>query len=104
MTDDPITEEWLKSVGFKWHQFDRQPDKHWLLWLGGGLKERPSRRAFDNRNSSAGYADDRECQFVALLFGGETAPREAYLSERVSLLKCPGQSDGFAVLGHLLAD
>jgi hypothetical protein len=37
-----ITEEWLKSVGFKWHQFDRQPGKHWLLWLGGGLKQRPS--------------------------------------------------------------
>jgi hypothetical protein len=32
--NDPITEEWLKSVGFKWHQFDRQPDKQWLLWLG----------------------------------------------------------------------
>jgi hypothetical protein len=30
----PITEDWLKSVGFKWHQFDRQPDKQWLLWLG----------------------------------------------------------------------
>lgn len=23
---EPITEEWLKSVGFKWHQFVRQPD------------------------------------------------------------------------------
>jgi len=32
--NEPITEEWLKSVGFKWHQFDRQPDKQWLLWLG----------------------------------------------------------------------
>jgi hypothetical protein len=31
---DLITEEWLRSVGFKWHQFDRQPDKQWLLWLG----------------------------------------------------------------------
>jgi len=29
-----LTEEWLKRVGFKWHQLDRQPDKHWLLWLG----------------------------------------------------------------------
>lgn len=29
-----ITEDWLKAVGFKWHQFDRQPSKHWLLWLG----------------------------------------------------------------------
>lgn len=32
--NDPITEEWLKSVGFKWHQLDRQPTKQWLLWLG----------------------------------------------------------------------
>lgn len=34
---DPITEEWLKANGFKWHQLDRQPDKHWLLWLGGAI-------------------------------------------------------------------
>lgn len=33
----PITEEWLKSVGFKWHRLERQPSKHWLLWLGSGL-------------------------------------------------------------------
>ena len=31
---DPITEDWLRSIGFKWHQFDRQPVKIWLLWLG----------------------------------------------------------------------
>ena len=31
--DEPITAEWLAEVGFKWHQLDRQPDKHWLLWL-----------------------------------------------------------------------
>lgn len=35
----PITEEWLKDAGFKWHQLDRQPDKHWLLWIGGALKD-----------------------------------------------------------------
>lgn len=34
----PITEDWLKSVGFKWHQLDRQPDKHWLLWLGDAVR------------------------------------------------------------------
>jgi hypothetical protein len=37
---DAITEDWLKSVGFKWHQMDRQPDKHWLLWLGGAIEDR----------------------------------------------------------------
>jgi hypothetical protein len=48
MSDDPITEEWLKSSGFKWHQFDRQPSKHWLLWLGGGLKEKPSLTSYED--------------------------------------------------------
>lgn len=42
MSDDPITEEWLKSVGFKWHEFERQGAHHWLLWLGGGLRQRPT--------------------------------------------------------------
>jgi hypothetical protein len=31
---DVISEDWLKSVGFKWNQFDRQPTKQWLLWCG----------------------------------------------------------------------
>jgi hypothetical protein len=30
-----ITEDWLESIDFKWHQFDRQPGKQWLLWMGG---------------------------------------------------------------------
>lgn len=38
MSNDPITEDWLKEVGFKWHQLDRQPDKHWLLWLGDAIR------------------------------------------------------------------
>lgn len=32
-----ITEEWLKEVGFKWHELERSPHKHWLLWLGEAL-------------------------------------------------------------------
>lgn len=35
----PITEEWLRAIGFKWHQFDRQSSKQWLLWLGSALVE-----------------------------------------------------------------
>lgn len=31
---ETITEDWLKEVGFKWHQLERQSSKHWLLWLG----------------------------------------------------------------------
>jgi hypothetical protein len=38
MNDDAnltlISEDWLRDVGFKWHQFDRQPNKQWLLWVG----------------------------------------------------------------------
>ena len=48
MTDDPITEEWLKDVGFKWHEFDLQNTKHWLLWLGGGLKEKPALTCYED--------------------------------------------------------
>jgi hypothetical protein len=33
----PITEEWLREVGFKWHQLERQPEKMWLLWLGDAV-------------------------------------------------------------------
>lgn len=36
----PITEEWLKANGFLYHQLDRQPDKHWLLWLGGAMPDK----------------------------------------------------------------
>lgn len=31
---EAITEDWLRSVGFKWHQLERQPSKMWVLWLG----------------------------------------------------------------------
>lgn len=40
MSKSDITEKWLRDSGFKWHQFDRQPDKHWLLWLGWGSDNR----------------------------------------------------------------
>lgn len=33
----PITEEWLSQTGFKWHQLERQPSKHWLLWIGDAV-------------------------------------------------------------------
>lgn len=36
---DPITEEWLAEVGFRWHQLERQPFKHWLLWLGSAVAD-----------------------------------------------------------------
>ena len=35
-----LTEDWLKVNGFKWHQFERQPSKHWLLWIGGAMDDR----------------------------------------------------------------
>lgn len=38
--NSPITEDWLRANGFKWHEFDRQGTKHWLLWLGSLIAER----------------------------------------------------------------
>lgn len=29
-----ITEDWLRDCGFKWEQHERQPSKHWVLWIG----------------------------------------------------------------------
>lgn len=37
---DLISEEWLQAIGFRWHQLDRQSDKHWLLWIGGAQYSR----------------------------------------------------------------
>jgi hypothetical protein len=31
---EPITEEWLREVGFRSSQLERQPHKHWTLNLG----------------------------------------------------------------------
>ena len=39
MGDPFLTEAWLKKNGFKWHQLDRQPTKHWLLWLGAVVRD-----------------------------------------------------------------
>lgn len=43
-----LTEEWLRMVGFKWHQFDRQPDRHWLLWLGASVADGHSFTSFED--------------------------------------------------------
>lgn len=32
-----ISEEWLSKCGFKWEQHDRQPSRHWRLWLGSAI-------------------------------------------------------------------
>lgn len=32
-----LSEDWLRSIGFKWHEMERQNAKHWLLWLGHAL-------------------------------------------------------------------
>lgn len=48
MSDEKITEGWLRDAGFKWHQFDRQPEKHWLLWIGGATADRHSFTSFED--------------------------------------------------------
>lgn len=37
--DLPIDEDWLKASGFRWSQLARQPEQHWLLWLGSATNE-----------------------------------------------------------------
>jgi hypothetical protein len=32
---EPITDDWLRAAGFKWSQIERQPSRHWILWLAG---------------------------------------------------------------------
>lgn len=44
----PLDEEWLKAVGFKWHQLDRQPQKHWLLWLGAAANDGHSFTSYED--------------------------------------------------------
>lgn len=34
MDTNPITEEWLRSVGFRWDEWERSGGKHWTLWFG----------------------------------------------------------------------
>lgn len=36
---DPITEEWLKAVGFRWDEWERSGGKHWTLWFGDVANE-----------------------------------------------------------------
>ena len=37
---EPITHEWLKSVGFRWAEWERSGGKHWILWFGNCREER----------------------------------------------------------------
>lgn len=63
---EPITHEWLKSVGFRWAEWERSGGKHWILWFGNCREERELSSAAEDvgielRNpsilsSSAGHA------------------------------------------------
>jgi len=61
MEQEPITEEWLKQIGFKWHQLERQPGKHWLLWLGGAIRDPEAEKSWtftDSEDLGIELADD----------------------------------------------
>jgi hypothetical protein len=45
---EPITAEWLKEIGFRWHQLDRQPDKQWLLWIGEAVDQGKNVACFED--------------------------------------------------------
>jgi hypothetical protein len=59
--DEPITEDWLREVGFKWHQIERQNEKQWLLWLGDACNEagRIDTQDLGIEVSSGFHGDDR---------------------------------------------
>ena len=42
----PITEQLLREWGFQWSQGERQPSKHWLLWLAPACVEPGGHRMF----------------------------------------------------------
>lgn len=67
MNDLPITEEWLSKSGFKWTQLDRQPDKHWTLWLGDCMGKHTSFEDFGIEVAPVGHGDDPDwfCWFRA---------------------------------------
>src|SRR5262245_49742886 len=64
---DLITEEWLASVGFKWHQLERQPTKHWILWLGDAILDEDGKRPMFHSHEDLGielaqtYGDRWHC-------------------------------------------
>lgn len=34
MAGETINHDWLRAVGFKWHELPRSGGKHWVLWFG----------------------------------------------------------------------
>lgn len=46
--DSLLCDDLLRFMGFKWDQRDRQPSKHWLLWIGDACKDasNPEGKAF----------------------------------------------------------
>jgi len=69
----PITEELLKSMGFKWHQFDRQPSKHWLLWLGNAIDDRVT--TYEDLGLELGFSDWPHDPFWFCWIRSDTAGR-----------------------------
>lgn len=41
----PLDADWLASVGFKWHEVERSPGLHWVLWLGDAMVDETGRRS-----------------------------------------------------------
>lgn len=47
---EQITEDWLRACGFKWEQLERQPSKHWVLWVADACIDPIERRMFSSCN------------------------------------------------------
>ncbi len=70
-----ITEDWLRDSGFKWEQLERQPSKHWLLWIADACIDPVERRMFSSHDDLGIELakDDRESWWYCWIradFGG----------------------------------
>lgn len=86
--EEPLSHEWLGEIGFKWHQGDRQPDKHWRLWLGWAAN--PGHATLEDLGIEVSPLMDGERWFCWLLrgpHGGDGFIHVRYLRTRGDLLE-----------------
>lgn len=87
MKSHKLTTKWLRDTGFKWHQLERQPSRHWLLWIGDCLPE----------HEPPGRTMNSEC------FGVEVAKGDASASWWVVWFRADyaGRYSRFLCAGHI---
>jgi hypothetical protein len=71
----PLTEEFLRDVGFRWHQNELQPNKMWLLWIGGAMFSRNGMASFDNFGLELSESTWEGERYFSLWFRSDIAGR-----------------------------